>query len=208
MIIFAFDPHGQAKGIIEACDIFQPSAVILLGDNELKQRIPIIFESVIRNGTKVFTVQGNHDTGPKYKEDLPHMLDGKVVEIDGIRIGGYCMGLSDLMCSQQLDIVVSHYPPTGFKDRPHYSWHYDSILTAELTLKNNAVAVFHGHLHGDRLFDPVGIYDISSALAVSTCEYLWDENGNVLGKANHNGFSLPRLCENSQSKFFMRRYVN
>ena len=191
MIIFAFDPHGQTKGIIEACEIFQPSAVILLGDNELKQRIPIIFESVIKNGTKIFAIEGNHDTAPKYKEDLPYMLDGKVVEIDGLRIGGYSMGLSDVMCSQQLDIVVSHYPPTGFKDRPHYSWHYDSIMTAELTLKSNAVAVFHGHIHGDRLFDPVGIYDISSALAVSTCEYLFDENGSILGKANRKGFTLP-----------------
>lgn len=192
MIIFAFDPHGQTKGLIEACDIFKPSALILLGDNELKQRIPVIFENVIRNGTKVFAIRGNHDTGPIFKEDLPYMLDGKVVEIDGLRIGGYDMQLYEVMCSQQLDIVISHYPPTGFKDRPNYCWHYDSILTAELTLKSNAVVVFHGHLHGGRLFDPVGIYDISTALAVSTCEHLFDEKGNILGVSDHNGFSLPK----------------
>ena len=191
MIIFAFDPHGKTKGLIEACNMFQPSALILLGDNELRQRIPVIFESVIKQGTKVYAIEGNHDVGPTSKEDLPHMLDGKVVDIDGLRIGGYCLGLSDVMCSQQLDIVVSHYPPTGFKDQPHYSWHCDAIGTAELTIKSNAVAVFHGHIHGNKLFDPVGIYDIASALAISTCEYLFDENGNILGKANLDGFTLP-----------------
>jgi len=191
LIIFAFDPHGVITPLIEACYKLKPTALILMGDNCLKKTIPATFKSILEQGIKVYAVSGNHDLRTIPLADMPHMIDGKIIEIDGLRIGGYDWQLHDVMCSQNLDIVVSHYPPTGFKDMPHYDWHHCAINTAELTLKSNAVAVFHGHLHGHRLFDPVGIYDISCALAISTCEHLFDECGNILGQAIHKGFTPP-----------------
>ncbi|MDO6426562.1 metallophosphoesterase [Thalassotalea sp. 1_MG-2023] len=192
MIIFAFDPHGVVQPLIDACQKLKPTAIILMGDNCLNSPIPITFEKLLKEGVKVYAISGNHDHGSISNLDMPHMLDGKVVDIDGLRIGGYDWSLHDVMCNQHLDIVVSHYPPTGFKDMSHYDWHHSAIKTAELTLKSNAVAVFHGHLHGNRLFDPVGIYDISCALAISTCEHLFDECGNILGQSSYKGFTQPQ----------------
>lgn len=54
-------------------------------------------ECVIKNGVEVYAVSGNHDLGAISALDMPHMIDGKIIEIDGLRIGGYDWQLHDVM---------------------------------------------------------------------------------------------------------------
>ncbi len=178
MIIFAFDSHGAFGHLIEACQKYKPAALILLGDNELPRSIPVLFKSVIDDGVEVYAIEGNHDkeTGPRSK-NYPHMLDGRIKEIDGLKIGGLALDKvrHAEMCEEEIDIVVSHYPPAGFFPSSPFG-----KQVAELTLKSNAVAVFHGHIH-PTIGAGARIYEFSHALSVSTCGHIFDEHGNNLG---------------------------
>ncbi len=190
MIIFAHDPHGAYRHLIQACEKYNPTAMILLGDNELPGSIPDLFSSVIESGIKVYAILGNHDTGYLRKADIPHMIDRKVIEVDGLRVSGsdYESGASGLIDYQEVDIMVSHYPPDIQRDE--IEWR----RTAQQAIKSNAVALFHGHLHS-RFGEQTWIDEFAGCLSVNGCDHLVDEYGNILGRKKYGDDGIEYLAD-------------
>ncbi|EPX83577.1 metallophosphoesterase family protein [Salipiger mucosus] len=98
-IIFYGDPHGRWDPLFEALKT-QPRAVIVLGDlaegkldpngTEKARRA---FDAVLERGIGLHFITGNHDNSCDSLWELveeydAHRIDGRVIEIDGIRIGG------------------------------------------------------------------------------------------------------------------------
>ncbi|MEI6068994.1 MAG: metallophosphoesterase [Methylococcaceae bacterium] len=93
-ILFAGDPHGNFKPLIEAVHKYQPKAVILLGDYDLDSPLENCLKE-ISDLTEVWWIAGNHDfeTPAKYNNlfnsAFSHRdLHLKVTEIAGLRIAG------------------------------------------------------------------------------------------------------------------------
>ncbi|MEY3758794.1 MAG: metallophosphoesterase [Methylococcaceae bacterium] len=93
-ILFAGDPHGDFKPLIEAVHKYQPKAVILLGDYDLDRPLENCLKE-IADLTEVWWIAGNHDfeTPAKYNNlfnsAFSHRdLHLKVTEIAGLRIAG------------------------------------------------------------------------------------------------------------------------
>lgn len=93
-ILFAGDPHGNFKPLIAAVRQYQPKAVVLLGDYDLKQPLEVSLQEII-GLTEIWWIAGNHDfETPEKHSNLFHSgladkdLHLKVCDVAGIRIAG------------------------------------------------------------------------------------------------------------------------
>jgi len=93
-ILFAGDPHGNFRPLIETVYKYKPEAVILLGDYDLDQSLEICLAEII-GMTQIWWIAGNHDfeSPSKYKNLFSSSLADnglhlKVIEIAGLKIAG------------------------------------------------------------------------------------------------------------------------
>ena len=93
-ILFAGDPHGNFKPLIQAVKKNNPEAVVLLGDYDLKKPLEEYLQSILAQ-TQVWWIPGNHDfSTPSHYHNLFDSQLGnqglhlKVKEISGLRIAG------------------------------------------------------------------------------------------------------------------------
>ncbi len=100
-ILFAGDPHGCFANVISAVFKYQPKAVVLLGDYNLKMPLEQYLQAIIGR-CQIYWIPGNHDFNSVTEyENLyhsalsDHNLHLKVMEVEGLRIvglGGVFMG--------------------------------------------------------------------------------------------------------------------
>jgi predicted phosphodiesterase len=62
-ILFAGDPHGDFVPVIAAVQTYQPAAVVLLGDYDLKKPFEQYLEAIM-DKTQIYWIPGNHDFEP------------------------------------------------------------------------------------------------------------------------------------------------
>jgi len=94
-ILFAGDPHGNFRPIVDAAVKQNPAAVVLLGDYDLKIPLDQEMKPALQAGIPVWWIRGNHDADREGWHDLLFSSDladfdlhGRVVDIGGIRIAG------------------------------------------------------------------------------------------------------------------------
>jgi predicted phosphodiesterase len=93
-ILFAGDPHGDFRPLIEAVHQYKPEAVVLLGDYDLEMPLEICLQNIV-DLTQIWWIAGNHDfETPSKHRHLFHSaladkgLHLKVTEIAGLKIAG------------------------------------------------------------------------------------------------------------------------
>jgi predicted phosphodiesterase len=93
-ILFAGDPHGNFKPLIDAAHKYRPEAVILLGDYDLEMPLEHCLKEIV-DLTQIWWIAGNHDfeSPEKYnnlfRSAFSHRdLHLKVTEIAGLKIAG------------------------------------------------------------------------------------------------------------------------
>ncbi len=94
MIFFCGDTHGNFAHVINAVQLFQPKALILLGDLQARSPLQDVLAPIL-DRTEIWFIHGNHDTDSDADYDhlfgsaLNHRnLHGRVVEIAGVRVAG------------------------------------------------------------------------------------------------------------------------
>lgn len=94
-ILFVGDPHGRWDLIVPRVLEYRPSAIVLLGDMELRRPLDVELATVLDAGIKVYWIPGNHDGDSDvsfsslFESTLAgNNLSGKVSEIAGIRVAG------------------------------------------------------------------------------------------------------------------------
>jgi predicted phosphodiesterase len=117
-ILFAGDPHGDFRPLIEAVHKYRPEAVVLLGDYDLEKPLEICLQEII-GLTQIWWIAGNHDfeTPCKYQNLFnsalaKNSLHLKVTEIAGLKIAG----LGGIFLGRVW------YPPQApkWRDKQHY----------------------------------------------------------------------------------------
>ena len=93
-ILFAGDPHGDFRPLIEAVHQYKPEAVVLLGDYDLDMPLDIYLKDIV-GLTQIWWIAGNHDfeTPSKHRHLFNSALADKglhlkVTEIAGLKIAG------------------------------------------------------------------------------------------------------------------------
>jgi predicted phosphodiesterase len=93
-ILFAGDPHGNFRPLIEAVRKCRPKAVVLLGDYDLDRPLEHYLAEIIGQ-TEIWWIAGNHDfqTPDKFHNLFHSSLSSyglhlRVQEIAGLRIAG------------------------------------------------------------------------------------------------------------------------
>ena len=93
-IFFCGDVHGNFGHIIKAVTEYKPAAIVLLGDIQAKKPLEQELDAIL-NEVEVWFIHGNHDTDSDTDYDnlfgsklADRNLDGRVVEIAGVRIAG------------------------------------------------------------------------------------------------------------------------
>lgn len=134
---------------------------ILLGDHSAKDLEEIL--NIIPK-EKIFGVLGNHDTWNKYEEFGIDNINGKIVELKGIKFAGisgsfkykdsdqyalYTHEESIQIASNMdsADILISHDKP--FIEDNHNHAHDGLKGITEYIYKNHVSINIHGHLHED-----------------------------------------------------------
>lgn len=94
MILMFGDIHGDFKHVLPIVAEHRPRAIILLGDIEASRPLERELEGVLSK-TEVYWIPGNHDTDSVeswrnlFKSALADRnLHGRIVEIDGLKVGG------------------------------------------------------------------------------------------------------------------------
>lgn len=94
MIYFLGDVHGRLDHVLPAIgQRGEPANVIFLGDIEAGRPFEEEIRPLIEAGVGVWLIHGNHDTDSQAIWDnlqgsWHRCLDGRVVEIDGVRVEG------------------------------------------------------------------------------------------------------------------------
>lgn len=164
-ILFIADTHNCLKEGNETLKFIQEQKnydyCILLGDhsaNDLQEILKII------PNNKIFGVLGNHDSWDKYSEYGINNIDGKVINVNGIRIAGisgsfkykdsenyalYTHEESIEVANKMgyADILISHDKP--FTEDNHCPAHDGLKGITEYLYKNRVPLNIHGHLHED-----------------------------------------------------------
>lgn len=93
-IFFCGDVHGNFRHIIEAVQEHAPAAIVLLGDIQAQKSLEQELAEIL-DKTEIWFIHGNHDTDSETDYDnlfgsaMAHKnLDGRVVEIAGVRVAG------------------------------------------------------------------------------------------------------------------------
>jgi len=162
-ILFIADTHNCLESDVQTINFIKESknydCCILLGDHSANDLN--VITQIIPND-KLYGVLGNHDSWNKYDEYSITDLNGKVVEINGVRIAGisgsykykdsneYAMyshedsiKIADSM--DEADILVSHDKP--FTEDHHNGAHDGLKGITEYIYKNHISTHIHGHLH-------------------------------------------------------------
>jgi predicted phosphodiesterase len=94
MILFAGDPHGRFKPIIDAVRLLRPAGIVLLGDHDLDMPLEQALDDVPEL-TQVWWIPGNHDGDRDEWYDYlfgsalaDRNLNGRVCEIGDLRVAG------------------------------------------------------------------------------------------------------------------------
>lgn len=94
MILMFGDTHGNFNHVLPAVVEHRPAAIILLGDIEANRPLERELENVLSK-TEVYWIPGNHDTDTVenwrnlFQSELADRnLHGRIVEIDGLKVGG------------------------------------------------------------------------------------------------------------------------
>lgn len=162
-ILFIADTHNCLESDVQTLNFIKEAknydCCILLGDHSANDLN--VITKIVPND-KLYGVLGNHDSWNKYDEYSITDLNGKVVEINGVRIAGmsgsykykdsneYAMyshedsiKIADSM--GEADILVSHDKP--FTEDRH-NWAHDGLKgITEYIYKNHISTHIHGHLH-------------------------------------------------------------
>lgn len=162
-ILFITDTHGmlsyQKDAINYISKLEKYDCCILLGDHSMND-IKIIKNIIKAN--KIFGVLGNHDGWDLYIYNGIENINGKVIEINGVKIAGiggsykyknsndYAMysheesiKIADEM--QEADILVSHDRP--YIKKQHEESHDGLKGITEYIYKNHIPLHIHGHIH-------------------------------------------------------------
>ena len=140
-ILFAGDPHGNFEPLISAVKKYQPEAVVLLGDYDLKKPLQEYIQEIVGK-TKIWWIPGNHDFDPPehYHNLFSSQLAGqslhlKVIEVAGIRIAG----LGGIFLGR---VWYPPHPPK-WNSKQHYLDSFSSdAKSSELSLKYQS-AIWH-----------------------------------------------------------------
>lgn len=166
-ILFAGDPHGNFKPLIDAVRRHHPEAVILLGDYDLEQPLEHYLLDIM-DVTEIWWIAGNHDfeTPAKYKNLFSSNLAEKglhlkVTEIAGLRVAGLSgIFLGRVWYPPQPPKWQSknHYLSQQAKQNPHFGmslkyrsaiWHEEfqdlKSLRADILVTHEAP---NSHRHG------------------------------------------------------------
>lgn len=93
-ILFFGDVHGHYEHVLDAVTLFEPKAIVLLGDLQPEAPLHEVLAPILTQ-TEIWFIHGNHDTDSD--TDYDHVfgselkdrnLHGRVVEIAGVRIAG------------------------------------------------------------------------------------------------------------------------
>ena len=94
-ILFAGDPHGNFRPIVDAAVRQKPRAVVLLGDYDLAMPLDQEMKPVVNAGIEIWWIRGNHDADREGWHDLLFSsaladfdLNGRVADIGGVRVAG------------------------------------------------------------------------------------------------------------------------
>lgn len=162
-ILFIADTHDCLSYDKETVEYIKNAkdydCCILLGDhsaNDLKEILKII------PNDKIYGILGNHDSWEKYQEYNIQNINGKVIDIKGIKIAGiggsykyknsdqYAMysheksiEIADSM--QGADILISH--DKAFTKKNYGDAHDGLKGITKYIYKNNIPVHIHGHLH-------------------------------------------------------------
>lgn len=162
-ILFIADTHNCLEADVQTLNFIKETknydCCILLGDHSANDLN--VITKIIPND-KLYGVLGNHDSWNKYEEYSITDLNGKIVEIKGVRIAGmsgsykykdsneYAMyshedsiKIADSM--SDADILVSHDKP--FTEDRHNGAHDGLKGVTEYIYKNHISTHIHGHLH-------------------------------------------------------------
>lgn len=96
-ILIVGDPHGDLSCVLQACRERQPTAVILVGDQELQRPLVDELAPLYAAAVPIFWLVGNHDADSSEIYDnlvssVAHQPDGhlgaRAINVDSLRIGG------------------------------------------------------------------------------------------------------------------------
>lgn len=162
-ILFITDTHNcltydsQTLNLIKSVKDYD--YCILLGDHSADDLVEIL---KIVPKDKICGVLGNHDNWEKYEEYSINNIDGKIIEIKGIKIAGisgsykyknseqYALYTHEESIEiannmEQADILVSHDKP--FLQKEYGDAHDGLKGITEYIYKNHISIHIHGHLH-------------------------------------------------------------
>jgi predicted phosphodiesterase len=140
-ILFAGDPHGNFKPLINAAHKYRPEAVILLGDYDLGMPLEYCLREIV-DLTQIWWIAGNHDfeSPEKYnnlfRSAFSHKdLHLKVTEIAGLKIAG----LGGIFLGR---VWYPPQPPKWLSKRHFLHSHSGDIMNFDLSLKYKS-AIWH-----------------------------------------------------------------
>ncbi len=162
-ILFITDTHNcltyEKETLDQIKNIKEYDYCILLGDHSADDLYEITH---IIPKEKICGVLGNHDSWEKYKEYSIENIDGKVININGIRIAGMSGSFKYKNSDQyalytheesieiannmaEADIFVSHDKP--FTEKQYGDAHDGLKGVTQYIYKNHIPLHIHGHLH-------------------------------------------------------------
>lgn len=161
-ILFIADTHDCLRNDMESIELLKNSHYdycILLGDHSTND-IDIILENVPLE--KIYGVLGNHDGWEKYSAYGIKDINGKVINVNGVKIAGlsgsynyknskdYALysheeSLEIANKMETADIFISHDKP--FIDDNHNPAHDGLKGVTEYIYRNHIPLHIHGHIH-------------------------------------------------------------
>jgi len=142
----AADFHGKKeryRKFLQVFEEYRPDAIILPGD---LGRVDEEFLDVV--DVKIYAVHGNMDGTLDEIKERVEFLDGRIVEIEGMKF----MGIGDFYpenVSGRIDVIVSHIPPYRTKDRTFIGTHIGSKWLRRIMEETGTSYVLCGHVHED-----------------------------------------------------------
>lgn len=93
MIYFLGDIHGDFEHVLRITLADRPTAIVFLGDIEAKRPFEQEIAPLLEAGIDVRWIRGNHDTDNRetwghLSNAMQYNIDGKIVEIGGLRVAG------------------------------------------------------------------------------------------------------------------------
>ena len=142
----AADFHGMVERYRRFAEVFEeyrPDMVILAGD---LGKVDEKFFDVV--DVDIYVVHGNMDGTLDEIRERVEFLDGRIVDIKGMKF----MGVGNIypeVGDERIDVIVSHIPPYRTRDRSFIRTHIGSKWLREVMEKSRPRYVICGHVHED-----------------------------------------------------------